>query len=129
MKNKTEFLKEQIKQVLSEVVKINFRGHQFALKVDTNEAPNKKGIKIQFLPTTFGRITPTEQNDIAIALAEKLDQGLSQYGLQVERDRNLKNKSIIGFFVYIEYIDKIIRKALAEDEPEQNADQPEPQED
>ncbi len=123
MKNKTEFLKEQIKQVLSEVVKINFRGHQFALKVDTNEDPNKKGLKIQFLPTTFGRITPTEQNDIAIALAEKLDQGLSQYGLQVERDRDLKNKSIIGFFVYIEYFDKIIRKALAQNEPQQDTKQ------
>lgn len=122
MKSKTEFLKEQIKQVLNEVVKINFRGHQFALKVDTNEDPNKKGIKIQFLPTTFGRITPTEQNDIAIDLAEKLDQGLSPYGLQVERDRNLKNKSIIGFFVYIEYFDKIIRKALAQNKPEQDTE-------
>lgn len=122
MKNKTEFLKEQIQQVLSEVIKINFKGHQFALKVDTNEDPNKKGIKIQFLPTTFGRITPTEQNDIAIALADKLDKGLSQYGLQVERDRNLKNKSIIGFFVYIEYLDKIVRQALAQNEPEQSTD-------
>jgi hypothetical protein len=124
MKTKAQLLKEQIQQVLNEVVKINFRGHQFALKVDTNEDPNKKGLKIQFLPTTFGRITATEQNDIAIALAEKLDQGLSQYGLQVERDRNLKNKSIIGFFVYIEYFDKIIRKALAQNEPQQDTDQP-----
>jgi len=124
MKTKAQLLREQIQQVLNEVVKINFRGHQFALKVDTNEDPNKKGLKIQFLPTTFGRITPTEQNDIAIALAEKLDQGLSQYGLQVERDRNLKNKSIIGFFVYIEYFDKIIRKALAQNEPQQDTDQP-----
>lgn len=122
MKSKTDFLKEQIKQVLNEVVKINFRGHQFALKVDTNEDPNKKGIKIQFLPTTFGRITPTEQNDIAIALADKLDQGLSKYGLQVERDRNLKNKSVIGFFIYIEYLDKIVRQALAQDEPQQPTD-------
>jgi hypothetical protein len=124
MKTKAQLLKEQIQQVLNEVVKINFRGHQFALKVDTNEDPNKKGLKIQFLPTTFGRITPTEQNDIAIALAEKLDQGLSQYGLQFERDRNLYNKSIIGFFVYIEYFDKIIRKALAQNEPQQDTDQP-----
>lgn len=123
MNNKLEKLTEHVKQVLSEVVKINFRGHQFALKVDTNEAPNKKGIKIQFLPTTFGAITPTEQNDIAIALGEKLDAGLSPYGLQVERDRNLKNKAIIGFFIYIEYFDKIVRKALAQDEePEQPED-------
>lgn len=118
MKNILQTLTEQVMQVINEVVKINFRGHQFALKIGTNEDPNKKGIKIQFLPTTFGNITPTEQNDIAIALSEKLDVGLRPYGLQVERDRNLKNKTIIGFFIYIEYFDKLVRQALAKDEDE-----------
>ena len=33
--------------------------------------------------------------------------------MNVERDRNLKDKTIIGFFIYIEYLDKIIRKALS----------------
>lgn len=109
---------KEIQTVLNEAVKVNFRGHSFLLKVDVNEDPNKKGIKIQFLPTSFGGITPTEQNDIAIAVAEKLDKGLNKYGMSVERDRNLKNKSIIGFFIYIEYLDKIIRKALADVEAE-----------
>lgn len=120
-------LKEHVSKVLTEVVKVNFQGHQFALKVDTNEAPNKKGIKIQFLPTSFGQLSPTEQNDIAIALGEKLDQGLSEYGLQVERDRNLKNKAIIGFFIYIEYFDQIIRTALSQSSPS-NSDELEDQE-
>lgn len=112
---------EEIKQVLTEAVKINFKGHQFVLKVDVNEDPQKKGIKVQFLPTTFGRLTRTEQDDIAIALGEKLEQGLSQYSMRIERDRNLKDKTIIGFFIYIEYIDRIIRLALrqTEDNPEQ----------
>jgi len=35
----------------------------------------------------------------------------------VERDRNLKDKTIIGFFVYIEYLDRIVRKALAGQNP------------
>jgi len=111
-------LLNEIKSVLTEAVKINFKGHTFILKVDVNEDPNKKGVKVQFLPTTFGQLTPTEQNDIAISLAEKLDRGLSAYGLSVERDRNLKDKSIIGFFIYIEYLDKIIRKALAQSDEE-----------
>jgi hypothetical protein len=109
---------KEIKSVLSEAVKINFKGHSFLLKVDVNEDPNKKGVKVQFLPTTFKNITTTEQNDIAIAMAEKLDDGLRKYGIAVERDRNLKDKSIIGFFIYIEYLDKIIRKALSEKEPD-----------
>lgn len=106
-------LVNEIKQIITEAVKIKFKGHTFVLKVDVNEDPNKKGIKVQFIPTTFGQLTPTEQNDIAIALGEKLDAGLSPMGIRIERDRNLKDKTIIGFFIYIEYMDKIIRKALS----------------
>jgi len=111
-----EIINEEIQNILNEAVKINFKGQQFVLKVDVNEDPNKKGIKVQFLPTSFGNLTRTEQDDIAIALSEKLSAGLEAYGLDVERDRNLKDKTIIGFFIYIEYLDKIIRKALAGEE-------------
>ena len=102
-----------VKNLISEAAKIKFAGHQFLLKVDVNEDPKKKGLKIQFIPTSFGGITPTMQNDIAIELEQRLESGLSEYELRVERDRNLKDKTIIGFFVYIEYFDKIVRKALA----------------
>ena len=113
MKTLVALLEQEIKSVITEAVKIKFKGHTFVLKVDVNEDPNKKGIKVQFIPTTFGQLTPTEQNDIAIALGEKLDAGLSPMGIRIERDRNLKDKTIIGFFIYIEYMDKIIRKALS----------------
>jgi hypothetical protein len=115
---------EQLVNLVTEAAKINFAGHSFLLRVDTNEDPNKKGVKVQFIPTEFGTITPTEQNDIAIELEERLEKGLAEYDLRVERDRNLKDKTIIGFFIYIEYFDKIIRKALSQ----QNPDQVEPQE-
>lgn len=110
-------IKEIVKQVLSEAAKINFAGHSFILKVDTNEDPQKKGVKIQFLPTEFGSITPTEQNDIAIELESRLEKGLGEYDMRVERDRNLKDKTIIGFFIYIEYFDRIVRKALSNQNP------------
>ena len=110
-------LENLVKQI-TEAAKINFAGHQFILKVDTNEDPQKKGVKVQFIPTEFGSISATEQNDIAIELEERLEQGLSDYDLRVERDRNLKDKTIIGFFIYIEYFDRIIRKALADQNPD-----------
>ena len=110
-------LENLVKQI-TEAAKINFAGHQFKLKVDTNEDPQKKGVKVQFIPTEFGSISATEQNDIAIELEERLEQGLSDYDLRVERDRNLKDKTIIGFFIYIEYFDRIIRKALADQNPD-----------
>ena len=117
-------LKEIITMV-TEAAKINFAGHSFLLKVDTNEDPNKKGVKVQFIPTEFGSLTPTQQNDIAIELEERLEQGLGEYELRVERDRNLKDKTIIGFFIYIEYFDKIIRKALSGQNPESSEVEPE----
>ena len=110
-------LEKQIRSLIVEGAKINFAGHQFILKVDTNEDPNKKGVKVQFLPTEFGTLTPTEQNDIAIELESRLEKGLSEFDMRVERDRNLKDKTVIGFFIYIEYFDRIIRKALTGQNP------------
>jgi len=117
--NNLEYL---VRNILSEAAKINFAGHSFVLKVDTNEDPQKKGVKVQFLPTEFGSITPTEQNDIAIELEKRLEQGLDLYDMKVERDRNLKDKTIIGFFIYIEYFDRIIRKALSGQNPSNDGD-------
>lgn len=111
--------------MVTEAAKINFAGHSFLLKVDTNEDPQKKGVKVQFIPTEFGSLTSTQQNDIAIELEERLEQGLGEYELRVERDRNLKDKTIIGFFIYIEYFDKIIRKALSGQNPESSEVEPE----
>jgi hypothetical protein len=121
MKSQKLDLLKEVNQVISEAIKINFKNHTFLLKVDVNEDPQKKGIKVQFLPTTFGQISPTEQNDIAISLGDKLDAGLKKFGMSVERDRQLKNKSVIGFFIYIEYVDKIIRSILR---AEESAEQP-----
>jgi len=117
-------LKEMISQI-TEAAKINFGGHSFLLKIDTNEDPQKKGVKVQFIPTEFGALSPTQQNDIAIELEQRLEQGLDEFELRVERDRNLKDKSIIGFFIYIEYFDKIIRKALSGQNPDSSEVEPE----
>lgn len=117
-------LETLVNQVINEAAKINFAGHSFLLRIDTNEDPTKKGVKVQFIPTEFGSLSTTEQNDIAIELEGRLEQGLDEYDLRVERDRNLKDKTIIGFFIYIEYFDKIIRKALSRQNP---TDTPEPQ--
>ena len=102
----------EIKQILSEVTKVNFKGHKFVLKIDVNEDPNKKGVKVQFLPTTFTGMSKQQQDDVAMELQQKLNQGLTPLGLSVERDRELKDKTVLGFFIYIEYLNKIIINAL-----------------
>jgi hypothetical protein len=115
-------LEKVVKSIISEAAKIKFAGHSFLLKVDTNEDPQKKGVKVQFLPTEFGSISRTEQNDIAIELETRLEKGLGEFDMRVERDRNLKDKTIIGFFIYIEYFDRIIRKALSGTNPDMKKD-------
>ena len=105
-------LLKEVKEMLSEVTTVNFKGTKFALKIDVNDDPTKKGIKVQFIPTSFAGMNKQSQDDIAIELAAKLNQGLAPMGLSVERDRELKDKTIIGFFIYIEYLDKIIINAL-----------------
>ena len=107
-------LVNEIKEMLSEVTKVNFKGNKFVLKIDVNEDPNKKGVKVQFLPTTFSGMSKQQQDDIAMELAQKLNQGLAPLGLSVERDRELKDKTVIGFFIYIEYLNKIIINALSQ---------------
>jgi hypothetical protein len=114
-------LEQLVRQTISEAAKINFAGHSFFLKIDANEDPNKKGIKVQFLPTEFGKISKTQQNDIANELAVRLDRGLAEYDLRVERDRELKDKTIIGFFIYADQFDKMIRKALSKQNPESDS--------
>ena len=116
-------LEQIVRQTLSEAAKINFAGNSFILKVDTNEDPQKKGVKVQFIPTEFGKLTPTAHNDIAEELAERLNRGLAEYDLRVERDRELKDKTIIGFFIYADQFDKMIRKALAGQNPGAEVDE------
>jgi len=102
----------EIKNIISETTAINFEGSKYMLNIGVNEDPNKKGIKVQFLPTKYSVVSTQHQDDIAMKLGAKLDQGLVPLGLKVERDRELKDKTIIGFFIYIEYISKIISNAL-----------------
>lgn len=112
-----QMLEETVREVLTEATKIHFGKYNFILKVDTNEDPQKKGVKVQFIPTEFGQMNLTTQNDIAIELESRLEKGLEQFGLRVERDRGLKDKTIIGFFIYLEYFDRLIRKALQSQNP------------
>lgn len=113
----SKMLEEAVRQVLSEATKIHFGKYNFILKVDTNEDPQKKGVKVQFIPTEFGQMNMSTQNDIAIELESRLEKGLEQVGLRVERDRGLKDKTVIGFFIYIEYFDRLVRKALEGQNP------------
>lgn len=119
-------LESMVKEVITEATKVHFGKYDFILKVDTNEDPQKKGVKVQFIPVQFGQMNMTTQNDVAIELESRLEKGLEQFGLRVERDRGLKDKTVIGFFIYIEYFDRLVRKALEGQNPSQQGGEPNP---
>ena len=122
-------LESYVREVLNEATKVKFGKYNFLLKVDCNEDPQKKGIKIQFIPTEFGQINSATQNDIAIELESRLERGLAEYGLRVERDRQIKDKTTIAYFIYIEYFDRLVRKALEGQKPSRKGESalPEPE--
>ena len=102
-----EIINEEIQNILNEAVKINFKGQQFVLKVDVNEDPNKKGIKVQFLPTSFGNLTRTEQDDIAIALSERVlkDSDVCENDITIRLDAKKLDQETFG---YIQQLSQII---------------------
>lgn len=112
-----------VKGVLEESVKLNFAGHKYLMKVDTNEDPQKMGVRVTFLPVTFGDTNPSELNDIAIELESRLEKGLAQYGLRVERDRAIKDKTAIRFIIYIEYFERLFKKALQSQNPDEDEEE------
>ena len=60
MKTTKKFILEEVKKVISEAAKIKFAGHQFMLKVDVNEDPNKKGLKIRTISSKVTCLLPNE---------------------------------------------------------------------
>lgn len=121
-------LEDLVREVISESTKVNFGQYKFLLKVDTNEDPQKMGVRISFIPTEFGQINSTTLNDVAIELESRLERGLAEYGLRVERDRAVRDKSVIRFIIHIEYFSRLVRKALEGQNPgnveEPNTDLP-----
>ena len=53
-----------VKKVINEAAKINFAGHQFMLKVDTNEDPQKKGVKVQIIRKALSGESPTVEKEV-----------------------------------------------------------------
>ena len=116
--SKSTIVSDLVKEVISESTKVKFGKYRFLLKVDTNEDPQKMGVRISFIPLEFGMMNSATQDDVAIELESRLEKGLADYGLRVERDRAVKDKSVIRFFIYIEYFERLVRKALKGQNPE-----------
>ena len=103
-------LVNEIKQILSEVTKVNFKGHKFVLKIDVNEDPNKKGVKVQFvLPKGY---STNQKEELTQKLKTKLNNGLEPHMLSVDVDLDVPYENVIGFLIRLSNIKMLVKSAL-----------------
>jgi hypothetical protein len=96
-----------------------FKGKSFKAKFDTNINPTKKGIKIQFLPlidnnTRDTNLTKTQQDELANELQVLLNQRLSKYNMNIDRDLDVPDEDVIGFLLKLNTISDFLVMAFKE---------------
>ena len=121
-----QLIKEQLNSALLEKQKgaakskIILNGEPYKLVLDVNKNPTKKGIKIQFQPQEIApdgdietaKMDDTLENDLQIELLRQLNDGLRKHDLEADIDPDVPYPNVIGFYIHLQYFDKIIRDAL-----------------
>ena len=102
---------------------------KFNLRTGVNKNPTKLGVKVQFEPSSGAQMSGDAKNALEIALQEKLNDSLKQYGIQVSKDTDIPRPNVIGFFIPLAQVKNLIVKALGgkADEPTVPAPEPEKQ--
>ena len=118
------------KEVLKEATTVNAGNTKFNLRTGVNKNPTKLGLKIQFEPLAGGLEADTKAA-LEIALQEKLNDSLKQYGIQVSKDTDVPRPEVIGFFIPLAQLKNLIVKSLTGqkvDAPDVKAPEPEGEE-
>lgn len=120
-------IREQLSKALTErqegaaKSKIILNGEPYKLVLDVNKNPTKKGIKVQFQPQEIApdgdietaKMSDTAEGDLQIDILRQLNDGLRKYDLEADIDPDVPYSNVIGFYIHLQYFDKIIREALS----------------
>jgi hypothetical protein len=91
---------------------VTLEGEQFGVVFDTNINETKRGIKMRFVPQNQN-IDVRQLSDIANKIAVILQKRFAGYGIQVDRDTQVKNPMVIGFIIpLISVSDFIMKKVI-----------------
>ena len=112
-------LEKTVREVLNESTTLKYKGHSFVLQVKANSDPTKDGLGVRLIPP-FGELNPTEKSDITQDILQRLNDGLSKYGLIANIDTQVKDKSQIAYFMYTDGFKRLIRKALQDSNKKQS---------
>jgi len=85
----------------------------FNLKVDVSnkQSETKLGIRIQLEPKE-GFLEPDLKDKLEIAISKKLNNALEQFDMQVSKDTDVPDPTVIGFFIPLSQIKNMIVKSL-----------------
>ena len=85
----------------------------FKIKVDVSnkQSETKLGIRIQLEPKE-GFLEPDLKDKLEIAISKKLNNALEQFDMQVSKDTDVPDPTVIGFFIPLSQIKNMIVKSL-----------------
>ena len=106
---------------------LNVQDTKFNLRTGVNKNPTKLGVKVQFEPSSGVQMSSDAKNSLEIALQEKLNDSLKQYGIQVSKDTDIPRPNVIGFFIPLAQVKNLIVKALGGKADEPTVPAPEPE--
>ena len=99
----------------------------FNIKVDVSnkQSETKLGIRIQLEPKD-GFLEPDLKDKLEIAISKKLNNALEQFDIQVSKDTDVPDPTVIGFFIPLSQIKNMIVKSLGGDKKPQSTTPPSP---
>jgi hypothetical protein len=102
----------------------------FKLKIDVSnkQSETKLGIRIQLEPKE-GFLEPDLKDKVEVALSKKLNNALEQFDIQVSKDTDVPDPTVIGFFIPLSQIKNMIVKSLGgskKTEPASTTSSPKP---
>jgi len=85
----------------------------FNLKVDVSnkQSETKLGVRIQLEPKE-GFLDPEIKDKLEIAITKKLNNSLEQFDMQVSKDTDVPDPTVIGFFIPLSQIKNMVVKSL-----------------
>jgi len=97
----------------------------FNIKVDVSnkQSETKLGIRIQLEPKD-GFLEPDLKDKLEIAVSKKLNNALEQFDMQVSKDTDVPDPTVIGYFIPLSQIKNMIVKSLGGDKKPQSTTPP-----
>tara|TARA_Y100001963_G_scaffold147248_1_gene223309 strand:- start:233 stop:1096 length:864 start_codon:yes stop_codon:yes gene_type:complete len=111
--DKLDIEKGQSKRIKETEIAAGPENTKFTIKVDVSnkQSETKLGIRIQLEPTD-GFLESDVKDKLEATLAKKLNNALEQFDMQVSKDTDVPDPTVIGFFIPLSQIKNMIVKSI-----------------